>query len=78
MAWQRRKPKYVWTKPEKPPSDPPTTQGFIEIARRAVNLKECRMLWANAKDMDLLTDELREVLNSRAAQLKTQQERNNP
>lgn len=45
-------------------------QGFLEMAARATNRKECKMLAQNAKDQGVFTDELKDVLNKRWVELK--------
>jgi hypothetical protein len=64
---RRRQPTPVEDK--RVPRTPPTAAGFAEIATRSTKLVELRLLWRNAKDMGLLTGELRTVLMSRAQEV---------
>ena len=43
---------------------------FYEMALRATNVKECKMLWQNAKDEGVLDDSLKAVITARAEQHK--------
>lgn len=60
--------------------EPPTPEGFAEIAKRPMyegqpverKLLELKMLWRNAKEMGLLTPELRDILTECAASAKSQ------
>jgi hypothetical protein len=54
---------------KRPPRTPPTPEDFADIARRSTKIIELRMLWRNAKDMGLLTGELKAVLTERVTAL---------
>lgn len=66
-------------KRKRPPLPPPTPEGFAAIAIRSrdVNrpteskLSELKLLWRNAKDMGLLTPELRATLTECAEYAKS-------
>jgi hypothetical protein len=45
---------------------------FTEMAMRAGSLKECKLLWRNAKELGCLDRRLRHVLSVRAEELKAQ------
>jgi hypothetical protein len=47
-----------------------TVHGFNVMAVRAVNVKECQMLWRSAQQAGLLTEHLKTVLRKRVEQLK--------
>lgn len=68
VKYARKGPKPV---PRKalPPLPPPTVEGFIEIASRSTKVVELRMLWRNARELGLLTKELRQVIIGRVGEL---------
>lgn len=68
QVWDVRDQKGYFLDPEK--IRPSST--FADMAARAGSVKECQMIWANAKDQDALTDHLKEVLTARAKFLKEQ------
>lgn len=66
---RRRVPKTPKAK-AKPPLPPPTAQGFIDIAMRSGKLAAIRLLWRNAREMGLLTPEVRQALTQRASEIQ--------
>jgi hypothetical protein len=68
-AIKARKRNLAEDRTKRPPLPPPTTEGFMEIASRSTKVRELQLLWRNARDMKLLTDELRTYLGVRAKEL---------
>lgn len=66
--YKRRQPKPIEIK--RVPRPPATAAGFAEIASRSTKLTELKLLWRNARDMGLLTDDVKTAILGRVEAMR--------